>query len=269
MPNWPRPMNVSPATCHRRTQRLFDEGYIRSVRAEIAPDKVDRGALVIVGVVLDRSTPESFAAFEAAIAETGRRPRLPPGCRRLRLFPQDPGAGHGRLQSTARRATDCLAGRASDAHLFRHERSRRQPAARLLAVSESTVLGRCPAWLPAHPSHAQAGGPGDACVTHKCGQPSLQPIIADDENVLRDLHFQAVSRILGWDPSSAARFPSSSNKHLRKSNRLAKGCPTRPGTMSPRTPTDRPCRLRPAISATLLSATWLSTTFPQFAVSGR
>lgn len=62
-------INVSPATCHRRTQRLFDEGYIRAVRAEIAPDKVDRGALVIVGVVLDRSTPESFAAFEAAIAK--------------------------------------------------------------------------------------------------------------------------------------------------------------------------------------------------------
>ncbi len=62
-------INVSPATCHRRTQRLFDDGYIRSIRAEIAPDKVDRGALVIVGVVLDRSTPESFAAFEAAIAK--------------------------------------------------------------------------------------------------------------------------------------------------------------------------------------------------------
>jgi Lrp/AsnC family leucine-responsive transcriptional regulator len=61
--------NVSPATCHRRTQRLLDEGYIRAVRAEIAPNKVDRGALVIVGVVLDRSTPESFAAFEAAIAK--------------------------------------------------------------------------------------------------------------------------------------------------------------------------------------------------------
>jgi Lrp/AsnC family transcriptional regulator, leucine-responsive regulatory protein len=60
-------VNISPATCHRRTQRLFDEGYIRSVRADIAPEKVNRGALVIVGVVLDRSTPESFAAFEAAI----------------------------------------------------------------------------------------------------------------------------------------------------------------------------------------------------------
>ena len=61
--------NVSPATCHRRTQRLFDEGFIRSVRAEVAPRTVDRGALVIVGVVLDRSTPDSFAAFEAAIVK--------------------------------------------------------------------------------------------------------------------------------------------------------------------------------------------------------
>ncbi|CAO3453133.1 Transcriptional regulator, AsnC family [Azospirillum largimobile] len=60
-------VHVSPATCHRRTQRLFEDGYIRSVRAEIAPAKVDRGTLVIVGVVLDRSTPESFGDFEKAI----------------------------------------------------------------------------------------------------------------------------------------------------------------------------------------------------------
>ena len=59
-------VNVSPATCHRRTQRLFEQGFIRSVRAEIAPEKVARGALVVVGVVLDRSTPESFGAFEKA-----------------------------------------------------------------------------------------------------------------------------------------------------------------------------------------------------------
>ena len=59
-------VNTSAATCHRRTQRLFDEGYIRGVYARIAPEKVGRGSLVIVGVVLDRSTPESFAAFEAA-----------------------------------------------------------------------------------------------------------------------------------------------------------------------------------------------------------
>ncbi|MCP5083652.1 MAG: AsnC family transcriptional regulator [Alphaproteobacteria bacterium] len=62
-------VNVSPATCHRRTQRLFEDGFIETVRAQISPQKVDRGALVVVGVVLDRSTPESFAAFEAAIAK--------------------------------------------------------------------------------------------------------------------------------------------------------------------------------------------------------
>jgi len=61
-------VDVSPATCHRRTQRLFEEGYIKGVRALVAPEKLKRGALVMVGVVLDRSTPESFSAFEKAIA---------------------------------------------------------------------------------------------------------------------------------------------------------------------------------------------------------
>ncbi len=61
--------NTSAATCHRRTQRLIDEGYVRAIRAEIAPAAVERGALVVVGVVLDRSTPESFGAFERAITK--------------------------------------------------------------------------------------------------------------------------------------------------------------------------------------------------------
>ena len=60
---------VSPATCHRRTQRLFEEGFVTEVRAMVAPRKVGKGALVMVGVVLDRSTPESFAAFERAVAQ--------------------------------------------------------------------------------------------------------------------------------------------------------------------------------------------------------
>ena len=62
-------VNVSPATCHRRTQRLFVTGYIKSVRAEVAPERVDRGTLVMVGVVLDRSTPESFDTFEVEAAK--------------------------------------------------------------------------------------------------------------------------------------------------------------------------------------------------------
>ena len=62
-------VDVSPATCHRRTQALFDNGFIKQVRAVVSPHKVNRGALVMVGVVLDRSTPESFAAFEKAVAK--------------------------------------------------------------------------------------------------------------------------------------------------------------------------------------------------------
>ncbi|MBO6519261.1 MAG: Lrp/AsnC family transcriptional regulator [Rhodospirillales bacterium] len=62
-------VNASPATCHRRTQRLFDDGYITEARAVVRPDRVGLGALAMVGVVLDRSTPESFAAFESAALE--------------------------------------------------------------------------------------------------------------------------------------------------------------------------------------------------------
>lgn len=62
-------INTSPATCHRRTQRLFEEGYITGVRAMVNPQKVGLGTLVMVGIVLDRSTPDSFEAFEAAIMD--------------------------------------------------------------------------------------------------------------------------------------------------------------------------------------------------------
>ena len=60
-------VNLAPATCYRRTQRLIQEGYITGFRAIINPSSVERDTLVMVGVVLDRSTPDSFAAFEAAI----------------------------------------------------------------------------------------------------------------------------------------------------------------------------------------------------------
>lgn len=59
--------NLSAATAYRRTQRLFDEGFVKGVHAHIDPKAVERGVLVMVGVVLDRSTPESFAEFEKEI----------------------------------------------------------------------------------------------------------------------------------------------------------------------------------------------------------
>lgn len=62
-------VNVSPATCHRRTQRLFETGCIAGVRAMVDPAAVGLTSLVMVGVVLDRSTPEDFAAFETAVLD--------------------------------------------------------------------------------------------------------------------------------------------------------------------------------------------------------
>ena len=64
-------VNVSPATCHRRVQRLLREGFVTGIRAMVAPGSVGRSALVMVGVVLDRSTPDSFAAFEKAAQQLG------------------------------------------------------------------------------------------------------------------------------------------------------------------------------------------------------
>lgn len=61
--------NISPATCHRRIQRLVNDGIISGFRADVNPWAVDRSALVLVGAVLERSTPESFAAFEEAVAQ--------------------------------------------------------------------------------------------------------------------------------------------------------------------------------------------------------
>ncbi len=62
-------VSVSAATCHRRTQKLFEGGYIKSVRAIVAPERVGLGTIAHVGVVLDRSTPASFATFEAAVLD--------------------------------------------------------------------------------------------------------------------------------------------------------------------------------------------------------
>ena len=62
-------INVSAPTCHRRTQRLIDENVITKLRASINPEAVGYGGMVMVGAVLERSTPESFAQFEAAIAQ--------------------------------------------------------------------------------------------------------------------------------------------------------------------------------------------------------
>ncbi|MEH3023681.1 MAG: Lrp/AsnC family transcriptional regulator [Pseudomonas oryzihabitans] len=61
-----RQVCLSPSACWNHTRKLFDSGVITGVRAQVDPKAVQRETAVLVGVVLDRSTPESFQAFEAA-----------------------------------------------------------------------------------------------------------------------------------------------------------------------------------------------------------
>ena len=49
-------------------QGLIDAGVITEFRAHINADSLGYGGMVIVGAVLERSTPKSFTEFEAAIA---------------------------------------------------------------------------------------------------------------------------------------------------------------------------------------------------------
>ena len=59
-------VNLSAPACLRRVERLKAGGLIKGVVALLDPDALEVGMLVMIGVVLDRSTPESFAAFEKA-----------------------------------------------------------------------------------------------------------------------------------------------------------------------------------------------------------
>jgi DNA-binding Lrp family transcriptional regulator len=62
-------VHLSPAACLRRVERLKRSGLIRATVALLNPQPLGAGMLVTIGVVLDRSTPESFAAFEKAAAK--------------------------------------------------------------------------------------------------------------------------------------------------------------------------------------------------------
>lgn len=57
---------LSPPACLRRVERLKNLGLIRGIVALLDAASLDSGMVVIIGVVLDRSTPESFSEFEKA-----------------------------------------------------------------------------------------------------------------------------------------------------------------------------------------------------------
>ncbi len=58
---------LSPTAVLTRTQRLQREGYILGFEARLNPLKLGRGMLVFVEVLLDRTTPNVFNQFKAAV----------------------------------------------------------------------------------------------------------------------------------------------------------------------------------------------------------
>ena len=59
-------VNLSAPACLRRVERLKASGLIKGIVALLNPKPLNVGMLVIIGVVLDRSTPDSFTDFEKA-----------------------------------------------------------------------------------------------------------------------------------------------------------------------------------------------------------
>nr|WP_051509692.1 Lrp/AsnC ligand binding domain-containing protein [Hylemonella gracilis] len=60
-------VGLSPTAVLARTQRLTRDGYILGYEARLNPLKLGRGMLVFVEVLLDRTTPNVFEQFKAAV----------------------------------------------------------------------------------------------------------------------------------------------------------------------------------------------------------
>jgi Lrp/AsnC family transcriptional regulator, leucine-responsive regulatory protein len=59
-------VGLSPTAVLTRTQRLQRDGFIDGFEARLNPLKLDRGMLIFVEVLLDRTTSNVFDAFNAA-----------------------------------------------------------------------------------------------------------------------------------------------------------------------------------------------------------
>jgi Lrp/AsnC family leucine-responsive transcriptional regulator len=60
-------VSLSPTAVLARTQRLQREGYILGYEARLNPLKLGLGMMVFVEVLLDRTTPNVFDQFKAAV----------------------------------------------------------------------------------------------------------------------------------------------------------------------------------------------------------
>ena len=60
-------VTLSPTAVLARVQRLSRDGYILGYEARLNPLKLGAGMMVFVEVLLDRTTPNVFDAFKAAV----------------------------------------------------------------------------------------------------------------------------------------------------------------------------------------------------------
>lgn len=61
-------VNLSPSACHRRVQRLEDEGYISAYVALLDARRMGRPTIVFVEITLQGQADDLLDAFEKAVA---------------------------------------------------------------------------------------------------------------------------------------------------------------------------------------------------------
>lgn len=62
-------IGLSPAPCLRRVRALEEHGYITGYRALVDARKLGLSLMALIGISMDKHTPERFANFEASIAK--------------------------------------------------------------------------------------------------------------------------------------------------------------------------------------------------------
>lgn len=61
-------INLSPSACHRRVQRLEDDGFIAAYVALLDPRRMGRPTTVFVEITLQRQAEDVLDAFEREVA---------------------------------------------------------------------------------------------------------------------------------------------------------------------------------------------------------
>lgn len=64
-----RLVNLSPTPCLERVRRLEQAGYIQAYVAQLSPRKLGLQILAFIEVSLDKTNPDAFERFRAAVAE--------------------------------------------------------------------------------------------------------------------------------------------------------------------------------------------------------